>query len=179
MDSSIHILWHNVATIHQTACHVLTMPGVTFCHHTWWLKHRICDLGNRVLFMLGLLHWDNRSIRREHKVYSRIRHKVGLELSYVNINSSIKPQRGGQRWYNLRYEPVQIGICWALNVKGSLAYVIDSFIVKKHNDISVFNQGMCGEHTIIRLNNSSWNLQQEMVSVQRTCTLQSGTSASL
>jgi len=55
----------------------------------------------------------------------------------------------------LRHKPVEVGVGWALNVKGSLAYVIDSFIVKKHNDISVFNQGMCGEHTIIRLDDSS------------------------
>ena len=55
----------------------------------------------------------------------------------------------------MRYKPVQIGVCWTLNVKGPLAYVIDSFVVKKHNNIGVFNQGMCGEHAVIRLDHSS------------------------
>lgn len=60
---------------------------------------------------------------------ARVWDKVGLELSDIHIDSAIKPQRGGEWRYDLWDEPVQVGVGWPLDVKGSPAYVIDSLIV--------------------------------------------------
>ncbi|RDX87498.1 hypothetical protein CR513_31024, partial [Mucuna pruriens] len=39
---------------------------------------------------------DNRGIRGKHKVDPRVRNQISLELSHVNIQRSIKPQRGSE-----------------------------------------------------------------------------------
>jgi hypothetical protein len=42
----------------------------------------------------------------------------------------------------LRDKPVEVGVGGSLNVKRTLADIIDSFIVKKHSHICVFQKGV-------------------------------------
>ena len=84
---------------------------------------------------------------------SGIWHKIGLELCDIDINGSIKSQGSGQRGYDLRYQPVKVGICWPLDIQGSAANVINGFVVEKYCNIGVFEQGMCGKDAVVWLNN--------------------------
>ncbi len=137
------------------------MPWITLSHHARGLKHCICDFRNWKLLMICLFSWDDWGIWRKHEMDPGIWYKVGLELSNVHIDSPIKSQWSSQGRYDLRYQSVQIGISWPLNIKGSSAYVIDSFIVQEHRHVCVFKQRMSREDTVIRLHNCRWNLQKK------------------
>ena len=52
----------------------------------------------------------------------------------------------------LRHKPVEVGVGWALNVKGAAADVIDGLIVEQDSNISVLQEGMGGQDTVVWLN---------------------------
>ena len=52
----------------------------------------------------------------------------------------------------LRHKPVEVGVGWALNVKGAAADVVDGLIVKQDSNISVLEEGVCGQDTVVWLN---------------------------
>ena len=79
-NGSVHILGYHVSTIQQTARHVLTMTRIAFYHLIGRLKASIGDLRNTELFMVGFFSRDDRRIRGQREVNSRVRHKVGLEM---------------------------------------------------------------------------------------------------
>ena len=60
-------------------------------------------------------------------------------------------QRGKPREY-LRHKPVEVGVGWALNVKGATADVIDGLIVEQDRNISVLKEGVGGQDTVVWLN---------------------------
>ncbi|KAL5190292.1 hypothetical protein HKD37_04G009765 [Glycine soja] len=94
--SSIHILGHDIAPVHQTTRHVLAVARVTLCHHGGWLEGTVGDLSNGKLLMVCFLGRDNRGIRGKHEMDPWVRNQVGLKLSHINIQCSIKPQRGSE-----------------------------------------------------------------------------------
>ena len=52
-----------------------------------------------------------------------------------------------------------MGVCWALNVKGAAADVIDGLIVKEDSHISVLKERVGGQDTVVWLNNRSGDLR--------------------
>jgi hypothetical protein len=55
----------------------------------------------------------------------------------------------------LRDQPVQVGVCRALNVQRAAADVVDGLIVKEHSDVCVLQKGVGGQNTVVGLNYSS------------------------
>lgn len=58
----------------------------------------------------------------------------------------------------LRDKAVEVGVGGSLNVKGPPTDVIDGLIVQKYSHISVFQEGMGRQDTVVRLNNRCGNL---------------------
>ena len=56
-------------------------------------------------------------------------HQVGLELSQINIESSVKSQRGRDGGDNLTDDSIQIGVRRSLHVEVSFANVVDCLVV--------------------------------------------------
>ena len=56
------------------------MARIAFDHLISRLKASIGDLCNTELFMVGFFSRDDRRIRGQRKVDSRVRHQVGLEM---------------------------------------------------------------------------------------------------
>lgn len=152
-NSSVDILGNNITTVHQAASHVLPVSGITLGHHAGRLKHGIGDLGHRQLLMVGLGSRDNRGIGREHEMDARVRHKVGLELSDVDVDGAIEPEGGGQGRNDLRDETVQVGVGRSLDVEGSPADVIDGFIVQQDSNVGVLQERVGGEDAVVGFNN--------------------------
>merc|ERR1712212_1044322 len=63
--------------------------------------------------------------------------QVGLELCQVNIQSSIKPQGGRYRGYDLANQPVEVGVSWPLHVEVPLADIVDGLIVHHERTVGV------------------------------------------
>lgn len=57
-----------------------------------WLEASIGDLRNRELFMVGLLRGDDRRVRGEREVDTRVWHQVGLELRQVHVQGAIESE---------------------------------------------------------------------------------------
>lgn len=84
--------------------------------------------------------------------------QVGLELSNINVQGTIEPQRSSQGRDDLRDETVEVGVSGPLNAEGTSADVVDSFIVEEDRDISVLQERVSGEDTVVRLNDRGRDL---------------------
>lgn len=60
---------------------------------------------------------------------TRVWHKVGLELSDVNIYGAVKAKGGGKRGDSLGDKAVEVGVGGSLNLKGPPADVINGLVV--------------------------------------------------
>jgi hypothetical protein len=123
-NGSVDILWNNISTEHHTASHELSVTGIALGHHVRRLENGVTDLLNGKLLVVGLLGRDDRSVRGKHKVNTRVRYQVGLELGKINVQSTIETKGGCERGNNLGDKSVQVGVCWALNVKRTSAYIV-------------------------------------------------------
>ena len=65
--------------------------------------------------------------------------------------------KGRPRQY-LGHKPVEVGVGWALNVKGAAADVVDGLIVEKDSDISVLEERVGGQDTVVWLNHRGRDL---------------------
>jgi hypothetical protein len=158
-DSGVDILGDDISAVHHAAGHVLSMTGITLRHHRRGLEGGVGDLGHTELLVVRLLRRDHGGIRRQHEVDSGVRHQVGLELSDIDVECTIETERGGQRGDDLRDEAVQVGVGGALNVEGTTADIVHSFVIKHDGDISVLEQRVRGQHTVVRLNDGGRHLR--------------------
>ena len=157
-DGSIDILRNNISSVQHAAGHVFSVTGVTLDHLVAWFKASIGHLSHRQLLMVGLLSGDDRSIGNQREVDSWVRHQVGLELSQIHIESSIKPEGGRDGGDNLTNQSVEIGVSWTFNVQVASADVINSFIVNHECTVRVLQSSMGCQDGVVGFNNSSSNL---------------------
>jgi hypothetical protein len=158
-NSGVDVLGDDITTEHQATGHVFTVARITLGHHGGRLEGRVGDFSNGELFMVSLFGGDDRGVRRDHKVDTRVRHQVGLELSNINVEGTIETKRSSQRRDNLRDQSVKVGVGRALNVKRTTADVIDSFVIKDNVHISVLEKRVSRQDAIVRLDNSGGDLR--------------------
>ena len=84
-----------------TGSHIFSVARIALCHHTCGLERRVGDFSDRELLVVNFFCGNDWCIRSKHEMDSRIWHKVGLEFSDVNIQSTVKSERSGQRRNNL------------------------------------------------------------------------------
>ena len=87
-----------------------------------------------------------------------VRHKVGLELGKVHVQSTVKTKRGSDGRHNLSNEPVQICIGGTFDVQIATTDVIDGFIIDHKGTVRVLKSGVGGQDGVVRLNYSSGHL---------------------
>ena len=105
--------------------------------------------------LLGRNDW---SISNQGKVDSGIRNQIGLELIQINVESSVKSERGCDGGNNLGDQTVQVGVGRTFNVEVSSADVVDGLVVDHEGAVGVFQGGVGGQDCIVRFNNSSGHL---------------------
>ena len=55
------------------------------------VEGRVCDIGNRKLFVESFFRRNNGRVSHQREMDSGIRNQISLELSQINIQSSIEP----------------------------------------------------------------------------------------
>merc|ERR1719487_1258661 len=155
----VHVLRDNITTVHHAARHVLSVAGVALDHHARRLEHGVGDLGHGELFVVGLLRGDDRSVRRQHKVDTRVRHQVGLELRDIDVQGTVEPQGRRQRRYDLGDQTVQVGVGRALDVQVAAADVVQRLVVDLVGHIGVLQQGVDAQHGVVGLDNGGGHLR--------------------
>merc|ERR1719347_156996 len=108
--------------------------------------------------MVSLLRRDDWGVGDEREMDPGVGHQVSLELSQVNIESSVKSERGSDGGHNLANELVEVGVRGPLYVKVPPADVVDGFIVDHEGAVGVFQGGVGGQDGIVRLNYGGSNL---------------------
>ena len=161
-NGGVDILWDDITSVHEAACHVLSVSGVTLGHHSCGLEGRVGDLSNRELFMIGLLSRDNWSIRRKHEMDSGVRYEVGLEFSDINVKGTIESEGSSQRGDDLSDESVKVGVGGSLDIKVSSGNIIDGFVIKDDGDIGVLKKRVSGEDGVVRFNNGGGDLRRRI-----------------
>mmetsp|Transcript_29500 Transcript_29500/g.47309 ORF Transcript_29500/g.47309 Transcript_29500/m.47309 type:complete len:463 (+) Transcript_29500:77-1465(+) len=159
-NSSVHILRDNVTTVHEAACHVLSVTRVTFSHHRSRFESGVGDLSNGKLLVVCLLSRDDRSVRGKHEVNTRVRDKVGLELSHIHVKCTIETKGSSEGRDNLSNQTVEVGVGRTLDVEGSTADIVDSLVVKHNSNIGVLEKGVGGKDGVVWLNNSGGDLRR-------------------
>jgi hypothetical protein len=91
-------------------------------------------------------------------VDARVWHQVSLELSDIDVKSTIETERRSQGRDNLGHEAVQVGVRGALNVERAAADVVDGFVVKHDGDIGVLEERVRGKNAIVWLNDGGSHL---------------------
>jgi hypothetical protein len=115
-NGSVDILGDDITSVHHAAGHVLSVSGVTLDHHASGLESAVGDLSNGELLVVGLLGRDDGGIAGKHEMDSGIGDQVSLELSDIDVQSSIESQRSSQRRDNLSNESVQVGVGGSLDI---------------------------------------------------------------
>ena len=87
-NSCINVLRHHVPTKQQTAGHVFSMTRVALHHLVSRFKASSCDLSDTQLFVVGFLGRDNWSVSGQRKVYTGVRHQIGLKSKVKNRSLS-------------------------------------------------------------------------------------------
>jgi len=89
---------------------------------------------------------------------TRIGDQVGLELSDIDVQSTIESQGSGQGGDNLSNESVEVGVSGSLNIEGSSADIVDGLVIKHNSDVSMLKKGMGGQDRVVRFNNGGGDL---------------------
>ncbi|XP_053659332.1 tubulin alpha-1 chain-like isoform X1 [Anopheles marshallii] len=122
-DGRIHVLGHHITTVQHAARHVLAVTWVALDHLVGRLEASVGDLGHRQLLVVRLLGRDDRSVRDQREVDTRVRHQVGLELGQIHVQGTVESERSRNGRHDLRecisvhvgQAGVQIGnACWEL-----------------------------------------------------------------
>merc|ERR1719350_1043138 len=101
--------------------------------------------------MIGLLRGDDGSEGNQGEVDPGVGHQVGLELSKVHIEGSVKSQRSSDGGDNLTNEPVQVGIRGPVNVEITTTDVIDGLVVNHEGTVGVLQGGVGGQDRVVGL----------------------------
>ena len=108
--------------------------------------------------MISFLGGDNWGVRRQHEMNSWVWHQVGLELSNINVQSTIESEGGSEGGDDLGNESVQVGVGWSLDIEVSSADIVNGLVIKDNGNISVLQKGVSGEHGVVWLDNGSRDL---------------------
>ena len=68
---------------------------VHFHYLVGWLEASVGDFSYRELLVVGLLSRDDWSVGDQREVNPGVGHQVGLELSQINVEGTVKSERSG------------------------------------------------------------------------------------
>jgi len=158
-NSRVDILRDDITTVHHAASHVLTVTRIALGKHVGWLEDRVGDLVDGQLLVVSLLSRDDRSIGGQHKVDTRVRHQVGLELRKIDVQGTIETQGSGQGRDDLGDQTIQVGVGRTLDVQVATADVVQGLVIQAEGAVSVLQQRVGGQDVVVRLNDSSGDLR--------------------
>ena len=157
-DSGVDILWDDITSVHEAACHVLSVSWIALGHHSGWLEGGVSDLGDGELLVISFLGRDDWGIGRKHEMNSWVWHQVGLEFGDIDVKGTIESEGGSEGGDNLSDESVQVSIGWSLNVEVSSGDIIDSLVIEDNGDIGVLKKRVGGQDGVVWLNNGGGDL---------------------
>merc|ERR1712032_528508 len=168
-DGSVDILGDHVTPVQKAAGHVLAVAGVALHHLVGGLKASVGDFSYGHLLVVSLLGGDDGGVGNQGEVDPGVGHQIGLELSEIHVEGSIKSQRGGDGGDNLANKTIQIGVRGPLDVEVPSADVINGLVVNHEGAVRVLQGCVGGQDRIVGLDHGSGHLRSRV-----DCELQLG-----
>jgi hypothetical protein len=149
-DGAVNVFGYNITTVHKNARHVLSVARVALNHHGGRLEYGTGDFTYTQLFVVRFLGGNDWRVRAKWETNSWVWYQVSLESSHVNVDLTIEAKGRRDGGNDLRNQTVQVGVRWALNVKGATADVVQGFVINHESNIGVL------KHTVRRKNGVVW-----------------------
>jgi len=127
-------------------------------HHVGWLKDGAGDFGDREGLVESLLGTNDRSVRGQHEVDTRVRHQVGLKFGNINVQGTVETKGSRKRTNDLGDQAIQVGVGRFQDAELTLANVVKSFVVEAESDVGVFQKGVGGKNRVVGFNDGSRDL---------------------
>ena len=153
-NRSINILGYNITSVQHTAGHVFAVTWVTFHHLVDWFKTSVGDLGDGQLLVESFLCRDDRGVCTQREVDTWVGYQVGLELGQVDVECTIESEGSSDRGDDLANQSVEVAVGWSCNVQVPATYIVDGLVVYHKGAVGVFQCGVGGEDSVIRLYHS-------------------------
>ena len=157
-NGGVDVLGDDVTSVQHAAGHVFAVTWVAFHHLVGWLEAGVGDLSNGQLLVVSLLGGDDWGVCSQREVDTWVGHQVGLELSQVDVESSVESEGGSDGADDLTNQTVQVGVGWPFNVKVTSADVVDGLVVDHECAVGVLKGGMGGQDGVVWLNDSGGDL---------------------
>merc|ERR550539_591471 len=158
-DGGIDVLGDDITSVEETAGHVLAMARVALHHLVGGLEAGVGDLPHSELLMVSLLSGDDGGVGDQREVDPGVGHQVGLELSQINIEGSVKSQRGRDGGDDLTNQAVEVGVGWPVNVQVPPTDVVDGLVVDHEGTVGMLQSGMSSQDSIVRFDHSGGHLR--------------------
>lgn len=94
-DSAVDVVWHDIATVQQACCHILSVAWIALNHLVVWLKARHGHLLDGVGLVGCLGSGDDRSISDEREMDTWVWDQVGLELVEIDVEGTVEAEGCG------------------------------------------------------------------------------------
>merc|ERR1719154_429842 len=157
-DGRVDVFGDNVSPVEHAAGHVLAMAGVALHHLVGGLEAGVGDLRHAELLVVSLLGGDDEGVGDQAEVDPGVGDQVGLELSQVHVESSVKSERGGKGGDDLTNQTVKVGVSEAVNVPTPHTDVVDGLIVHHEGAVVVLQSGVGGQDGGVGLHHGSGHL---------------------
>ena len=144
------------------------MTGVALHHLVGGLEAGVGDLSHGQLLVVGLLGGDDGSVGSQREVDTWVGHQVGLELSEVDIKSSIEAQGSRDGGHNLSNQSVEVGVGGSLDAQATAADVEDGLVVDHEGAVGVLQGGVGGQDGVVGLDNSGGDLNMKNQSINQS-----------
>ena len=100
---------------------------------------------------MGLVSGDDGGEGGKREMDTGERHQVGLEFVQVDVQRTIKSERGGDGRDDLGNQTVKVGEAWGADSQVLLADIIDSFVVNHERTVGVLEGSVGGQDSVVRL----------------------------
>ena len=93
---------------------------------------------------------------------ARVGHKVGLELVQVNVECTIKSQRGGDRADDLSNQTVEVLVVGPRNIQAATTDVVNRLVVDEECAVRVLDGAVGRKDGVVGLDNGGGNARSRV-----------------